>query len=193
MQDRTNLHAPAVLTEIAAEAAAIDFTISSDALTGSLLRTLAASKPAGKLLELGTGAGMGTAWLLAGMAATATLITVDHNSRTGIARRLLGHDARVTFQSADGADFIRSCLEQGQRFDLIFADMPPGKFSLVDETLSLLNRGGFYIVDDLLPKPSWPADHQARKDQLITTLDSRSDLSITKLNWSVGLIVATKV
>lgn len=43
MDDTTNLNPPAVVHDLA-RAAAVGFTISSDLLTGSLLRTLAASK-----------------------------------------------------------------------------------------------------------------------------------------------------
>jgi predicted O-methyltransferase YrrM len=43
------------------------FTMASDVLTGSLLRTLAGSKPSGKFLELGTGTGLSTSWILDGM------------------------------------------------------------------------------------------------------------------------------
>jgi len=38
------------------------FNMASDILTCSLLRTLAASKPAGTFLELGTGTGLSAAW-----------------------------------------------------------------------------------------------------------------------------------
>ncbi len=38
-----------------------EFDMPSDRHTGSLLRTLAASKPDGRLLELGTGTGLSTA------------------------------------------------------------------------------------------------------------------------------------
>jgi hypothetical protein len=40
------------------------FTMASDSQTCSLLRTLAASKPAGRFLELGTGTGLSTSWIL---------------------------------------------------------------------------------------------------------------------------------
>jgi predicted O-methyltransferase YrrM len=197
MQDTTNLRPPAMVADIASAADAIGFTISSDALTGSLLRTLATSKPSGMLLELGTGVGMGTAWLLDGMDAASKLITVDRNTETtAVAKRFFGHDPRVTFQFADGAAFIQSSREQGLSFDLIFADMFPGKFSLLDETLSLLKKGGLYVVDDLLPSSSWPQEHQEHQsnvDHLIAALENRSDLRITKLNWSVGLVIAAKV
>jgi predicted O-methyltransferase YrrM len=36
----------------------VGFTMASDAWTGALLRTLAAAKPGGSLLELGTGTGL---------------------------------------------------------------------------------------------------------------------------------------
>jgi tRNA A58 N-methylase Trm61 len=38
---------------------------------------MAASKPGGRMLETGTGTGVGTCWLLDGMDATARLTTVD--------------------------------------------------------------------------------------------------------------------
>ena len=165
----------------------------SDRLTGSLLRTLIAAKPAGGVLELGTGTGLATAWLLDGMDANATLITVDQDERApAIARKFLGSDPRVTFVTMDGATFIETAQREEQRFDLIFADMPPGKFQLLPETISLLNPGGLYIVDDLLPVPDWEPDHAYRVTALINTLEKRHDLRVTQLSWSVGLLIAAK-
>lgn len=58
-------------------AAAEGFTISSAAEDGPLLTALAAAKPGGAILVLGTGTGLGTASLLAGMNAAVTLVTVE--------------------------------------------------------------------------------------------------------------------
>ena len=193
MDDTTNLNPPVVVNDLAQAAATVGFTISSDLLTGSLLRTLVASKPAGEILELGTGVGMGTAWLLAGMDAAAHLTTIDHHEETtAIARRFLGSDARVTFQRRDGIAFISSCHQQQRAFDLIFADAPPGKFEALEETLALLKKGGLYVIDDLNPQPDWMADHLPKVERLLSVLEGRDDLSITKLNWSVGVLVAVK-
>ena len=60
MNDSWNLHFPEQLSKIRKETKAAGFRMASDTLTGSLLCTLAASKPKGALLELGTGTGMGT-------------------------------------------------------------------------------------------------------------------------------------
>jgi predicted O-methyltransferase YrrM len=68
---------PAVLDRIQRETERIGFTRASEPKTGSLLRALAASKPAGQFLALGTGTGVGTAWLLAGMDASSALVSVD--------------------------------------------------------------------------------------------------------------------
>ena len=68
-----------------------------------------------------------------------------------------GSDPRVTFHVMDGADFISNAPQD--RFDLIYADAWPGKFTHLDETLSLLRVGGIYFIDDLLPQPNWPEGH----------------------------------
>jgi len=58
---------------------------------GALLRLMASMKPGGRLLEIGTGTGVGTCWLLDGMDAAARLTTVDTNPKVqAIARTHLG-------------------------------------------------------------------------------------------------------
>src|SRR5437764_14300438 len=97
MNDQTDLNPPAVVAALLREADALGFRLSCEPLTGSLLRTLAASKPGGTLLELGTGVGVGTAWLLAGLSAGARLLSVDRDERVQeVARRHLGDDPRLT-------------------------------------------------------------------------------------------------
>ena len=184
---------PPFLTSIEQATQEIGFTMGSDRLTGSLLRTLVSAKPAAGVLELGTGTGLATAWLLDGMDSNATLITVDQDERApAIARKFLGSDPRITFVTMKGAAFSETAQREEQRFDFIFADMSPGKFQLLEETINLLNPGGIYVVDDLLPVPDWEPDHADHVATLITTLEQRTDLHITQLSWSVGLLIAAK-
>ena len=193
MLDTNQLKPPSILKDIEEATASIGFTMGSDYLTGSLLRTLAATKPAGALLELGTGTGQGTAWILDGMDAQSCLITVDSDERvSSVARRFLGSDPRATFATMDGIAFIEAMREQKRTFDFIFADTPPGKFRHLQETLDLLAPGGIYVVDDLLPLPSWGPEHAPRVAQFIAALEHRQDLRATKLNWSVGLLIAVR-
>ncbi len=194
MLDTVNLSPPPLIKDIEEATKTIGFIMGSDHLIGSLLRTLAAAKSSGMLLELGTGTGLSTAWLLDGMDAQSRLMTVDNNeNNTAIAWQFLGQDPRVTFNTMDGATFITSMQERGSAFDLIFADMPPGKFQYLDETLQLLKPGGLYIIDDMLLLTSWEEAHVSRVYRLISTLEHREDLRITKLNWSTGIIIAAKM
>jgi predicted O-methyltransferase YrrM len=82
---------------------------------------------------------------------------------------------------------------QDQKFDLIFADAWPGKYSTLDETLSMIKTSGFYIIDDMLPQPNWPDAHDENVKKLVNYLEARPDLRFTKMNWSTGLIIATKI
>ena len=191
MNEGWNLRCPELLSDIQRATETAGFRMASDPLTGSLLRVLAASKPAGDLLELGTGTGVGASWLLSGMDAASTLDTVDHDEAViSVARRFLGHDSRVRFHVSDGAAFLASLA--GRQFDLIFADTWPGKFDHLEDALSLLRPGGIYVSDDLLPQSSWPEGHAAKIPQFLRALEQRPDLHITRLSWSTGLVLATK-
>ena len=168
----------------------IQFPMNSDVLTGALLRALARMKPGGMFLELGTGCGLGTCWLLDGMNAESTLVSVDNGpSVQAIARDELGADARLTFVLEDGGEFLESC---NSSFDLIYADAWPGKYSHLDRALALLNRGGIYVIDDMLPQPNWPQDHPPKVAALVQTLDALEEFEIAKLSWSTGIVLAVK-
>ena len=191
MNDFSNLNEPATLAGIWADTRAAGFTMASEPLTCSLLRTLAASKPAARILELGSGTGLSTAWLLDGMDAASQLVTVDFDqSLLDILYRHLGADARLKAVCSDGDDFVRSL--HGQRFDLIFADTWAGKYQLLDEVLEMLNPAGLYVIDDMLPQPNWPAGHADKVAHLIATLEKRGDFQVTKLSWASGVVIATK-
>jgi predicted O-methyltransferase YrrM len=193
MIDTDNMNLPSVLQGITATTEALEFTMASDMLMGSLLRTLAASKPAGRFLELGTGTGLSAAWLLDGMDDRSTLVTVDDDPEvTAVAERFLGRDQRLSIRTMDGGDFIRTLRAEGRRFDFIFADTWPGKFSLLEETLELLEVGGLYVIDDMLPQDDWPSGHDRKVRDLLGMLEQRDDLWLTKMNWSSGVVVAVR-
>jgi predicted O-methyltransferase YrrM len=180
--------------DILAFSDAIGFTLSSNMQTGSLLRILAASKPGGKFLELGTGTGHSAAWIQEGMDMDSTLMTIDTNpDYVAIARHYLGDDPRILFIVNDAGIFLKAIQDQRGTFDLIFADTIPGKFTYLNETLELLKVGGLYVVDSMLPQANWPVNHAPRVAELIATLEERSDLRLSKLHWSTGVIIAAKV
>lgn len=191
MNDAEFSRQPEGIADIVADTVAMSFNMMSEAKVGALLAVLAASKPGGRLLELGTGTGHGTAWLLSGMDATATLDTVDTDeSVVAVARRHLGGDCRVTFHVMDGATFLDTLGLPG--FDLIYADAWPGKFSHLDEALSLLRPGGMYVIDDLLPQASWPEGHAPKVPALIDEIEGRSGFVSVRLAWASGLMLVVR-
>ena len=109
-----------------------------------------------------------------------------------MARRYLAADKRLTLYLGDGDEYLTSVTTQSHRFDFIFADTWPGKLRLLNETIQLLVPGGFYIVDDMLPQPTWDTlgyDHaQAIKD-LVTVLNDHARLHVTHLAWDTGIII----
>ena len=167
------------------------FTMSSDVLTCSLLRTLACAKPGGKFLELGTGTGLSTSWILDGMSDDATLTSVDNDEKfLAIAESHLSDDKRLKLICSDGGEWVEQ--NKNQKYDYIFADTWHGKYLLLDEALTMLNKGAFYIIDDMIPQPNWPDGHEEKAKKLISLLESRDDLHLTKQVWATGIIVAVK-
>jgi predicted O-methyltransferase YrrM len=191
MNDTDIPRVPAALEGILRDTGRIGFTMASERKTGSLLRTLAASKPAGRFLELGTGTGVGTSWILAGMDAGSKLDSIDNDPATQeIARRHLGPDSRVTFHVVDGADFLeRSDIEP---YDFVYADSWPGKFSHLDLALGLLRAGGIYLIDDLLPQANWPPGHDVKVAALIEELQAKRGFVAVKLAWATGLMMVCR-
>jgi predicted O-methyltransferase YrrM len=182
---------PAQIPALWADTQAAGFTMATDSLTCSLLRTLAASKISARFLELGSGTGVSTAWLLDGMDANSRLITVDNDaSLLAILKRHLGQDPRLEIVCADGDEFLQSL--KGQHFDFIFADTWPGKYRLLEQTLALLNPGGLYVIDDMLPQPNWPEGHTDKVTALLNQLEHMPGFQISKLSWASGIVIVTK-
>ena len=191
MDDTVFTNIPAQYESILEATKRLSFSMASDLQTGSLLKTLVASKPSARILELGTGSGLATSWIFEGMDANATLITIDNNELLqGIAKQHL-QDDRIQFIYADGYEWLTSYTEQ--KFDFIFADSMPGKYDLFEDAWRLLNEHGFYFIDDMLPQLNWTDGHADKVEAFIHQLEKRTDAILTKLNWSTGIIMVTKV
>jgi len=191
MDDKMMEDIPEVYEKLKEATDRLQFNMASDLQTGSLLKTLVASKPSGRILELGTGTGLATSWIINGMDERARLVTVENNELLlDIARGAL-QDKRIEFVLADGYEWIQNY--SGEKFDLVFADAMPGKYELFEETIKMVKEGGFYIIDDMLPQPNWPEGHSKKVEGLIIELEGRNDIMLTKLNWSTGIIIVTKI
>lgn len=167
------------------------FTMPSDIYIGTLLKTLAASKPSGNFLEMGTGIGLSLSWLIQGMDKDSKIISVDNEAALiEVAKLFFEDEDRLELVCDDGGKWLEEY--NGDTFDLIFADAWPGKYSHLDRTLGLLKKGGYYVIDDMKKQPNWPEGHEEKVSQLIKSIEKRKEITITKMDWSTGLIVAVK-
>jgi predicted O-methyltransferase YrrM len=116
---------------------------------GRFLAMLAAGCAGGRIGELGTGAGIGAAWMAGAMPADCTLITAEIDERlAGLARDLLEADPRVTVITGDAL----SVMSGRGPFDLLFADSGVRDEADFAALVSLLRIGGRVVMDDLTPQ-----------------------------------------
>lgn len=191
IMDYEAIEMPVGYEDLLQESKSIGFDQPSDVYIGTLLKTLLASKPKGNFLELGTGASLSMSWMLAGMDKDSNLVSLDNDTQLiAIAEKYFGKDPRLQLFCTDGAQWIKDYT--GEKFDLIFADTWPGKYNTVEETLALLKPGGMYLIDDMKPQPNWPEGHAEKAKALVDYLEKRGDLVIAKMDWSTGVLLATK-
>jgi len=182
---------PPLAARAQARAEEVDFHLSCNHQTGALLRTLAASKPGGRILEVGTGVGVGAAWLLAGMDAEAGLVTIEiHPEAADISREMLGDDDRADVISADAVDWLTAY--NGPPFDLIFVDTTILKFERRDLLVANLAPGGLFVADDLRPQEAWTERHHALVPQFLREIVMEPNLVVTLMDWASGVTVAAR-
>jgi predicted O-methyltransferase YrrM len=123
---------------------------------GRFLAMLAAGCAGGRIGELGTGAGVGAAWIASAMPADCTLVTAEIDpDLASAARELLAGDHRVEVVTGDA----RRAMSGRGPFDLLFADGGGGDHG---ELVNLLRVGGRIVVDDVTPRKALPPDSPLR-------------------------------
>lgn len=189
-QTPAHLAVPPLVAQARAAARDAGFTDACTEETGRLLRTLAATRPAGRLLELGTGLGVGAAWLQAGMTGGARLLTVEHDpQRAEAATQVFSGCEAVQVQASDWAD----ALKHGP-FDLIFNDCGPAKDpAQLDRLVDALNPGGLLVTGNVSP-PMYISEPHAAGDGLRDALFSYPQLTCSEVQVSrrERVILATR-
>ncbi len=128
--------------------------------TGRFLAMLAAGCRGGRIGELGTGTGIGTAWISGAMPADCTLVTAELDpDRAAAAARVLAGDTRVTVLTGDAAGLIAA---HGP-YDLIFADSGVRDAAAFGALVGLLKPGGRIVMDDVTPVAALPAGSPLRE------------------------------
>jgi predicted O-methyltransferase YrrM len=146
-----NTLADSVLRDIAEDGARQDLPL-VDAEVGALLRVLAVTIGASRVLEIGTAIGYSGIWLAGALPAGGMLLTMERNqdrariaranfSRAGLADRanVMVGDARTMLAKVSGP------------FDLIFQDGDKGLYvPTLDRLVDLLRPRGLLVTDNVL-------------------------------------------
>ncbi|MGC4853342.1 O-methyltransferase [Micromonospora sp. DT4] len=167
------------------------FPLPSAPETGAFVAALAAAVPAhGRILELGTGTGIATGWMVHGLRGRedVELTTVEFDE--GVARLAgeLAWPSWVKIVVADGADFVRT----HGGYDLIFADSPGGKWEALEETIAAIRPSGILLLDDMTPEKFRDTLHAEKTAEVRETVTNHPDLVCVEVGWATGLIMAVK-
>ncbi len=182
---------PPLVQAAVARADEAGFPMSCDPAVGRLLAVLAAQLPdSARVLELGTGAGVGTAWIVSGLLprTDVTVLTVENDQKTAALAARGDWPPFVELRHGDALDAV----ERGGPFGLIFADAPGGKWHGLDWTIAALGRHGMLIVDDMTPLPDWTDSHRAAQERVRRTLLTVPELTSVELTHGSGVILSAR-
>ncbi len=180
---------PPIVVAAKGRASAAGFALSCEDDVGRLLAVLAAGvAPGGRILELGTGAGVGIAWLAHGIGSRddveLTTVELDHDLAAAAAEAAWPPSVRLT--EGDAVDHLVGPV------DLIFADAPAGKWWALDRTIAALAPGGLLVVDDMAPPSFADDEHERKTAEVRATLLDHPELCSVELGWSSGIIVSAR-
>jgi predicted O-methyltransferase YrrM len=160
---------------------------------GRFLAVLAAGCHGGVIAELGTGPGIGAAWIAGSMPADCTLVTAALDPRlAGVAGRLLAADSRIRVLAGDAS----AVLPPHAPFDLIFADSGVRDAAAFAALTGLLKRGGRIVMDDLTPVRALPAGSPLLqsdvKRELFAAADGLTWTEVVLPDLANSLLVGTR-
>jgi demethylmenaquinone methyltransferase/2-methoxy-6-polyprenyl-1,4-benzoquinol methylase len=172
-------------------ATAADFGYSCEPAAGRLLATLSAAvRPGGRILELGTGAGVGAAWIAHGVGARTdvTAVSVELDPATAAVAAGVPWPSWFRFE----VDDAERALARLGTFDLIFADAPGGKWSGLDLTIAALAPGGVLLLDDMDLGRYPQAEHREIVSGIRRSVLTHAALIAAEIPAGSGFLLATR-
>jgi predicted O-methyltransferase YrrM len=176
-------------------AIAMRFELSSIPEIGRLLALLVSQRPRGRFAEIGSGCGVGSAWVVDAMGPEAEFVTIEADEeRAGAVSRLFADQRQVRVLHGDWHDL----LPPEGPFDLLFFDGGNWKRGDVEAeseaALELVAPGGLVVIDDLTPDSLWPEEWRGRPDPVreFWLADPRLRAAEVMTTPETAAIVATK-
>jgi len=141
------------------------FDRSSIPEVGRLLAMLTAARPRGRFAEIGTGCGVGSAWIASALGPEAAFVTVENDEeRAAAAGRLFEGLPNLRVLNGDW----HVLLPPEGLFDLLFLDGGRWKSGDIvadsEQALELVAPGGVVVIDDMTPEALWPEERRGRPD-----------------------------
>lgn len=187
---RSNTYVPELVQSSKTLAKNNDFENSCSDEAGRLLAILAAQVTQGKVLEIGTGYGVGSSWILSSINPTIKFITVDNSKEKIDAISNQIKHKQVEFIYGDWKDVI----SKGP-FQLIFADAAVAKTTEGELLVNTLSIGGMLFMDDFTPEEHFPKEWIGKPDKVREYWLNHSGLIATEIYLSPtsSAILATRI
>ena len=158
---RSNTYIPQLVQASKDLAKRNDFKNCCSDEAGRLLAVLVGQITQGTVLEVGTGFGVGTSWILSALAPTVKFITVD------ISKEKI--EATADNIKNNQAEFIcgdwKEVISKGP-FQFIFADAAAAKTIEGELLFNSLNTGGMLFMDDFTPEEHFPEEWKDKPDKV---------------------------
>jgi predicted O-methyltransferase YrrM len=177
---------PALVQRATGLARELGFERSCEPRVGRLLHLLAAQRGRVRVGEIGTGAGVGAAWLVSALPPGVPFVTVELDAaRAAAAAGLFADDAAVRVLPGDWHELMPAEAP----FDLLFYDGGGKQRPDLDgaDVIGLLAPGGTVVLDDLTP--GRPGPDPMRKFWLGHPRLAAAELAVSA---SMAVIVAVR-
>jgi predicted O-methyltransferase YrrM len=170
--------------------------------TGAFLRQLAHLISAQSVVEVGTGSGVGSIWLLRGMIENGTLTSIDSEAEHARISRIAFAEAEISPQrfrliTNPVMDVMSKLTDRA--YDLVVLRNEPEDLSFaIDEAHRILRTGGVLAIDHFFGGGKVP-DPAQRDPRTIALREAGKSIKLASNTWvssliSVGdgLLIATK-
>ena len=178
---------------VAAERRAAEhgFEHSCERGVGDVIAVLAAATPPnGRILELGTGLGVGLAWILSGLGARTDVevVSIEWDAERVLSIAEIDLPAHASIVAGD----IEALLPTLGQFDLIFADAEAGKWTGLDLTIAALAPRALLFVDDMEISRYDSSHDRSLVEVVREALMTDPRLVAVELNVGSGMILASR-